>query len=231
LRIEEERKKVVRMEKPIIWLIDENVDQLKTYSNTLRMALPPGLQINAIPPYPKKEDYETILADPQTACIIIDQKLKETGVATYFGIELARYLRSINTKIPIFILTNFAEEKDEFRGSEWSVENIISKSRWNDLESPEAVIEFARIARRIDVYGDMLEQRERRFNDLLRKSLTGDFGKEEHKELVELGAERAAPILADELNQLTELEEIVAQHKRLMESIKSAPAQEGHDAK
>ena len=199
----------------IVWLIDENPRQLKTYFNALKSVFPKSIVIKAMPPLQTKEEYHAILNNPGTACIIVDQKLKETGIATYTGIELAQYLRGINSKMPIFILTNFASEEDEFAGGEWSVDDIIPKDKLSDLSKSIAITEVARILRRIDVYEDILGQREQRFNKLLRKSLMGDFDDEERKELAELGAERAAPILADELRQLQKLEEIVTEHKKL----------------
>ncbi len=69
-----------------------------------------------------------------------------TGIATYTGIELARDLRRINSKIPIYILTNYA---DEFVDGEWSVEDIAKGSFRDDKQNE---ITSSRIIRRIDVY-------------------------------------------------------------------------------
>lgn len=96
------------MNKRILWLIDENKRQSRTSVNQLRMILPNSITVEPIfPPYRQKADYLPVLDDPETVCFVIDQKLKDTGIATYTGIELAQYLRSINHKIPIYILTNY----------------------------------------------------------------------------------------------------------------------------
>ena len=149
-KVEDTKNGATRMDKRIIWLIDEDEQQLKTYCNELKMNMPQAVQIETIfPPYRRKADYvSTILENPDTACVIIDQRLKETGIATYTGIELAQYLRGINKKIPIYILTNFADEEDEFAGGKWSVEYIIPKEGLSDEEGARTA--KARILRHID---------------------------------------------------------------------------------
>jgi CheY-like chemotaxis protein len=200
------------MVQQIVWLIDENKQQLTTYRNILRRLLPKSVQVKAIEPLPKKEDYIlAVLENPLTACIIVDQKLKDTGIANYYGIELAKYLRGVNTKIPIYILTNYVNEQEQFVGAEWSVEDIISKRDMSDDEKLKIL--KARILRRINVYEDLLEEREHRFHDLLRKSLTDELSEEERFELQNLQFERTSVTLASELHQLDELERVVDKYK------------------
>lgn len=207
------------MDKRIIWLIDENENELKTYYRDLKNLMPDSVQIEAMIPLPRKEDYiSAVLENTSTATVIIDQRLKDTGIADYLGIELARFLRSVNHKLPIYILTNYPKDEEEFVGSKWSVEDIIDKS---DFGHNEKLIPLkARILRRIDVYDDILEERERRFNDLLRKSLKEELTPEEREELSELEFLRTSTTGASELQQLQVLEEIVEEHKKLMEKFK-----------
>lgn len=216
------------MNKRIIWIIDENKNQLKTSMNAFKIMMPSSVEIETVfPPHRMKEEYiDSILANPNTACIIIDQKLKDTGITTYVGIELAQYLRGINTKIPIYILTNYVDEKDEFVGGEWSVEDILDKGMLSD---ERAAIIRARILRNIDVYEDMLDERTRRFNALLKKSLTEQLDDTEQKELETLQFERTSVTLASEFQQLTALEQIVNQHRALLEDFKESLIDEDHD--
>ncbi len=206
------------MDKRVIWFVDEDKRELRTYHRELNSVMPESIRVEAMLPFPRKEDYLEVLGDPSTSCMIIDQRLKTTGVAAYTGIELAQYLRGINQKIPIYILTNF--EDDDFSEGEWSVEEIISKSRWGDDVYRGKVI--ARILRHIDVYEDMLAERQRRFNDLLRRSLSGNLGEEDIVELEALQLERTSVILASEVEQLIELEQIVEKHKQLMDSYRQS---------
>jgi hypothetical protein len=213
------------MEKRVIWFVDEDESERRTYHRELKSMMPKSIRVETIPPFPRKEDYLQILDEPGTSCIILDQRLKGTGVAAYTGIELAQYLRGINKKIPIYILTNFAD--DDFSEGEWSVEDIISKSDLVDDDRAETVT--ARILRHIDIYEDMLAEREQRFSDLLRKSLSGELGEEDLKELEALQLERTSVILASEMEQLSELEQIVEKHKQLMASFKRSLRNEEED--
>lgn len=204
------------MMKKIIWLIDENENELRTYTRKLKRMMPDSVQINPVyPPYRKKEEYVSVLDDPNTACIVIDQRLKDTGVATYTGIELAQYLRGINKKVPIYILTNFAHADDEFASGKWSVEDIIAKDELNDEEQSRII--KARVLRHIDVYEDILNERAKRFNELLRKSLSDSLDEAELKELEELQFERTAATLANELAEQQGLDQIIKTNKELID--------------
>ena len=216
------------MNNQIIWLIDDNEKQSRTYSRELKLGMPQRVQIEIIcPPYRRKEDYSSTLENPDTACLIIDQRLKDTGIATYTGIELAQHLRGINTKIPIYILTNFAE-KDDFTSGEWSVEYILSKKSLLDKEKTR--IAKTRILRHMDVYEDILEERAKRFNELLKKTLDDSLDEAELEELAELQFGRFAPTLAREAEKLQELEQIAKDNKKLIDSLNSNGEEESTDA-
>lgn len=217
------------MNNKIIWLIDDDKEQLTTYSNGLKVIMPQGIQIKAILPCPRKADYvSTLLKNPDTACIIIDQKLKEKGSATYTGIELAKYLRYHNNKIPIYILTNFPDEKGEFAGGERSIEDIISKKSFGNEDDIQIAKE--RIVRHIDVYEDILDARAKRFNELLKKSLDDSLDETELEELAELQFERTAPTLAKELEELQKLEQITKTNEKLIDLLSQNKEEESTDA-
>ncbi|MFN8453313.1 MAG: hypothetical protein U0401_01355 [Anaerolineae bacterium] len=200
----------------IIWLIDENENQLRTYIRKLKRLMPDSITIRQIfPPYRQKEEYISILNDPSTSCIILDQRLKDTGIATYTGIELAQYLRGVNKKLPIYILTNFAEAEDEFIGGKWSVEDIIPKDALNDEE--QLITITARILRRIDIHEDILAERTRRFDELLKKSMKDELSEAELQELKALQFERIAPTLADEIVEQQALDQIIKTNKDLID--------------
>ncbi len=217
------------MNNQTIWLIDDDEEQLTTYSNELKLDTSQEIQIKATLPYPRKVDYvSTLLESPDIACIIIDQKLKEKGHATYTGIELAQYLRRIKKKIPIYILTNFPHEQDEFAGGEWSVEDIISKGSFSDEEGAQTA--KARIMRHMKVYGDILDERAKQFNELLKKSLDDSLNEAELDELAELQAERIAPTLAKDVEELQKLERIAKTNEKLIELLTRNEEEESTDA-
>ncbi len=214
--------------KPVIWLIDENEYELRTHRAILAKILTEQVEIRALQPYPNLDDNTVLLEDPRTACIIIDQKIKEAGIAGYAGIDLARFLRAISPKLPIYILTNFAAEEDEFAGSEWSVEDIIAKGDMVDTEKRQTTA--ARILRRINVYHDILGERETRFRVLLKRSLEADLSADEQGELDELLLQRSAHVLVEELKQIKQLQEIIEAHESLMSAIDQANRRTCHDA-
>ena len=156
-----------------------------------------------------------LLNTPDLACFINDQRLKDTGVASYFGIELALFMRSINTKLPIYILTNFAEDSDAFNEGAWSVEDIIDKSDLAKIGSDKSKAVIARILRRITGYADYLAEREKRFNELLRKTLNGQMSPEDEAELNEIQFDRTSSILAEELPKLQELNKVLEEYKNI----------------
>lgn len=203
------------MENPKLWLIDENKQQAETYANVFKSQFPNSILVEVLcPPYISMREYLGLLNSSDTACIVIDQRIKDTGIATYFGIELAQFLRSINTKIPIYILTNVPDDPDAFLEGGWSVEDIIDKSDLAKIGSEKLNVIIARILRRILNYSDYLAEREQKFNSLLRKTLSGEMSDEDKKELEEIQFERTAPILAEELPKLQELNKVLDEIKK-----------------
>ncbi len=203
------------MDKRILWFIDDDESELKTYRRELQSLMPDDVHIKAILPLPNMTDCSSkILSEKNTASIIIDEKLKKKGHAAYWGIDLAKFLRSIDSKVPIYILTNYVDD-EEFEGNKWSVEYIIDKK--DLLDTKKACVIQARLIRHMNVYKDILGEREQRFSELLRKSLNDTLTSDEMNELDELDFKRQSPILASELEQLKELEDLVEKHKDVMD--------------
>lgn len=204
-------------QKRIIWLVDENKSELRTYTALLEKVLPESLEVVPVMAKPLREEYLDILENLATVAVILDQKLKDTGIARYSGTELARYLRGINSKLPIYILTNYANDTEEFVGSEWSVEDILAKEDFQDEDRTTIVI--ARLLRRIDVYQDVLLSREERFRALLAKSMQNELNKDEIEELEELHFIRSGPLLAGELTRIKELQQIIDANEELIRKL------------
>ena len=54
----------------IIWLIDDDEEELTTYSNDFKLDMPQGIQIEGnIPPYPRKIDYVSTLSGKSRYCL------------------------------------------------------------------------------------------------------------------------------------------------------------------
>ncbi len=213
---------------PTVWFIDENAMQRQTFTNALRSALPDTIKVREQEPFKSLQDYLPMLANPQTACIITDQRLKESGVATYTGIDLADFIRGFNSKLPIYILTNYADDTDEFIGLEWSVDDIIAKADLADAEGQQIVA--ARIARRVDTYKDVLDKQSKRTQELISKSSREMLSESELEELENLGLQRSSPALAEELTQAHQLQQLIQEHESLMKQYQDfIAAREGEE--
>lgn len=194
-----------------IAFVDEDEDQRKTYSLLLQECFSKdnmAPEVVAYEPMSEMSEMSFLVTNDDIVTIILDEQLKDSGIAKYFGIELASYLRSLNKKIPIYILTSYPDS-DELINNEMSVEDILNKQ---DL-SARKLIEGARILRRINNFLDISSEREQRFEHLLRQSIEGKIDESEKQEFINLGYLRSAPFEMDEifskdkLNSLDKLEE------------------------
>ncbi|MFE1816181.1 hypothetical protein [Metapseudomonas otitidis] len=198
-----------------ILFVDENEDQRETYTLMLQDCFPKGEgvpMVFGVEPKPHVGDMSFLVEDPSVVAIVLDEQLKESGVAQYYGIELASYLRTLNSKMPIYILTSFVDSEELLEG-EMQVEDILNKQ---DLSAKKHVV-GARILRRIDSYLEIMGNRNVRFELLLRKSVRGELAEDEKEELKELGYLRDSSFEVEEiiseekLKKLEALEEKISQ--------------------
>lgn len=202
--------------KGIVWFIDENEDELATCGEILEIIFSNEAVVRLVEPKPSKEEMKFIVDDPLTISIIIDERLKDTGIANYLGIDLARYFRALNNKLPIYILTNHPNDEDDLSPGEWSIESIIGKK---DLYDKLDTIK-ARMLRRILTYNDYLDKREKRFTDLLRRSISETISEDEMAEFKELQYIRSASILVDEINSSAKLELIIKEQLEILDKLR-----------
>lgn len=194
-----------------IYFVDEDEDLRETFQLMLQDCFPKSddsPKVHGIAPAPEMADMRFLVEDQEAVAIILDERLKESGVAQYFGNELATYLRNFNQKIPIYILTSFTES-EELLDAEMDVEDILDKQ---ELAAKKDIV-GARILRRIDSYLDIGARRDKRFEMLIRKSMKEGLDAEEIRELEDLEFYRESPFEIDEiisnerLQKLNELEE------------------------
>lgn len=203
---------------PVVWLFDDMRDERHTYQRVLGRAMQGLAEVRGQEPYPTLDHYLPLLNDPATACVITDHRLQIAGMAAYTGIDLAQYIRRINTKLPLYILTNYADDRDAFLMGEWSVEDIISKDDLKDARGQRTVA--ARIVRRIDTYRDILDARGAKLQDLITRSVDGELDEADLAELDTLWVQQNAPELARELMAVQRMERLMAAHKELMRQIR-----------
>jgi hypothetical protein len=176
------------------------------------------LKVQELAPLPKLSSYDTLLADSDTVAFIIDQKLSTTGEVTYEGTKLAKHLRAIDKRIPLYILTGFVD--DALHKGVGTVEDVIPKK---DLVKPkeEPAARFrAALMRRVADYRDILTGKEKRFHDLLVKSLNEKLTKQEELEFDKLQEARVLPVHAAELGRLSEVDQSIESLKALLRTVK-----------
>lgn len=198
-----------------IYFVDEDDDQRETFSLMLQACFPDNAQspkVFGVEPRPEVGDMRFLVEDKDVVTIVLDEQLKDSGVAKYFGIELAEYLRGLNKKIPIYMLTSYPESEELVEG-EMKVEDILSKQ---DLPARKEVV-GARILRRIDNYLDITTEREARFEILLRKSFSEELDGNEASEFEELGYLRSAPFEIDEIYSAESLKKLDALEAKILE--------------
>ncbi|SHN30483.1 hypothetical protein SAMN05216593_1278 [Pseudomonas asturiensis] len=198
-----------------IFFVDEDDDQRETYSLMLQECFPKDPSspvVIGVPPRPKLSDMRFLVEDDGVVSIVLDEQLKESGVATYLGIELAEYLRGLNKKVPIYILTSYPDSEELIEG-EINVEDILSKQ---DLPARKDIV-GARVLRRIDSFLDVSSIRENRFELLLRKSMSSSLDDDEKSEFLELDYLRSAPFEVSEIYSDEKLKRLDALELKIQE--------------
>jgi hypothetical protein len=205
------------MTKTIYFIDDDEVERRSGLDVLREIFASDALAVEAQPPLPLLQDYATLADDPDTAALIVDQRLDTNGIVSYSGIQVAAFLRSISSKLPIVILTNYPN--DDFGGLGWAVERIFEKT--DMLRDPNAELTQkwkARLIRQIDVFGDIRGVREQRFHDLLVKSLREKLSADEAQELGLLETERILPVQAKEIGDIKALETAIDELRKRIHS-------------
>jgi len=144
------------VKRTVIYFFDEQDTSRRSNARELNALIDDSsIQVEALEPYAAFADYAPLIADPKTAAFILDQRMKGSGMVAYNGTDLASYIRSIDGKIPIYILTSYAESSEDFDGWRHLVDDILAKSSIEDKGSDTAKIIKARLRRHLQVFNDV----------------------------------------------------------------------------
>ncbi len=180
--------------KEVLW-IDEEQDAFDSFGDFLSECFGDEAEVVPTPPKERLDDMVRLVSShEELAGLIVDQRLKSTGVASYTGIELIDTLRQHFPKLPVYILTNHC---DDIGSSDYQVEYVLEKDKLYEKDYLHAI--QARVRRHMSVYDDILSERQLRYEKLLRSSLERDLDDGERAELKELDVLRTKTILADEI--------------------------------
>ena len=198
------------MSQIILYFVDDKeAARLANAPLLQRLLDSPDIKVEAIAPFPQFGQFDELLKNPNLGGFFIDQKMRGGSSVNYNGIELAGHLRALHPKLPIYILTGYPNE--DFTGTAYRVEDIVDKEDIEDRDSEIAQTLKARILRRHNVFGDVLDIREQRFHDLLVKSMKEPLTADEEEEMGLLECERLAPQHAAELRDAKTLEQAIAE--------------------
>jgi hypothetical protein len=204
--------------KPQVLYIDEEPMALRVMGKRLQRAFGPEVTITPILPEAtislmtqKIESFAPLVS------VVIDQKLNAAGGPSYVGTELANAIRRMDHKMPIYILTNVA---DDVNPNLADVEYILSKDDMSDDTQLEAV--GARLRRHINVFQDLLSAREVRFEELLRRGYEGPLNKEDEEEFRSLSFQRERQIVVTELLESVDLNKKLDAAEKTLAEIKAS---------
>ncbi len=192
----------------IVWLIDDDENDAEECERFLEIS--GELEIVFVQPRPILSDYVDLITNPDTAAFIIDQRLSDSANAPYEGLDLADYLRALRPDLPIYILTNYADDTLEENGQ--SADAIIKKGNVRDYTE----VTIARILRSIKRYEETLTEKQHRLKTLIDRKIADELTEAEAQELEVLRSDIERPsdlVLSDQgLKQDAYLQE---QEKRL----------------
>lgn len=203
------------MKATVLFIDDDEIERRSSTDVLKEIFADEPITIQALSPLPTLADYAKLLNEIAPSAIIVDQRLNTSSGIPYSGADLAAHLRTIGSRVPIVILTNYPD--DDFTAQGWAVECIIQKK--TTLRDPSAApaIDFKRrLCRHIEVCAIILAAREHRFHELLVKSSHESLTPVEESELRQLEGERIASVVAAEREKQVQLDAEIAKLKELL---------------
>ena len=195
----------------VVKLIEDSHEDADLYKQLLEAA--GRIKIEYVPARPGVDDYADLAADPETGAVMIDERLGEFAGVDYTGLQVADFLRTLRPELPIYILTNYANEIADDQGQ--SVEFIIDKKTVRKA----AKVYVARILRAMQQYEAALMKQQRRLKELIDRKLAGELNEEEETELRQLRAAIERPFAPGEIEHERRWDEELRQQKELLEQL------------
>jgi FixJ family two-component response regulator len=195
----------------IVKLVEDSHEDADLYGQLLEAA--GEINIEYVPARPGVADYADVAADPETGAVIIDERLSEFAGVDYTGLEVADFLRTLRPELPIYILTNYANDIPDDQGE--SVEFIIDKKTVRKA----AKVYVVRILRAMQQYEAALMEQQRRLKELIDRKLADELSEEEEAELQQLRATIERPFALAEIEQGRQWHEELRQQKELLEQL------------
>jgi DNA-binding NarL/FixJ family response regulator len=203
------------MKTTVIFIDDDAIERQSSLDVLKEIFADTSLVIEARSPLNALGDYIDFMNQTALAALILDQRLNTSGKVLYSGVELAAQFRSIGSRIPIVILTNYPD--DDFNSQGWAVECVVPKTITLRDPSGTPALQFKlRLLRQIEISANVLAAREQRFNELLIKSSREKLTSEEERELRQLEGDRISTVAAAEREKQIKLDSEIETLKKLL---------------
>ena len=197
-----------------LW-VDEEPDALHTYLDDIKECFGPEIEVLAEEPCASLEEMlMRIQSIESLTALVLDERLKETGIANYTGMELTEAVRRMDSKLPVYILTNHATDIGD---EDFQVEYVLEKDLFLDPLSRRRMA--ARVQRQTSRYHDILTDREERYEVLLRKSLTESLSAVEDQEFSDLHFCVGKRVLATEAGTAAKLRQQLEANETILAQI------------
>lgn len=211
---------------PIIYFLDEEEDQQFFLKMALTALFGATHEIRLLPVLQEMTGYLMLLDAGNVSAVFIDQQLDQTGEITSFtGVGLADFLRQHFPLMPIYVVTGHQIEGSELTTEKAGATDAVIPKPNLVIDSPLSLMFKQQFLRRLERYEEALTARQRRFRELLAKSLQTTLTSEETAELEQMKAERLIPTASAESalseqfqketrelsNLLTQVEELLKQ--------------------
>jgi hypothetical protein len=206
----------------IIYFLDDQPSQRQMLDWDLKSLFSENFEISALPLHTDKTEYHKYLDDNEVAGVLVDQRLNETGeITAYSGLDLAKYLRGLYPEMPIFLVTGFDPDEQIKSSDSGSVEAVVLKSELR-ANTPDSERFKQRFLRHVGRYQSALTARQKRFRELLGKSVRDEISAEEKAELATLESARLLPTQAEDEAVLTKLQSQVDTVEKLLLQLRAS---------
>lgn len=208
---------LIEVEMNTVIYIDDDKQAQETYKDPLQELFGEEFELLDIEPKFELSDMITTLQSYNNiVAYILDEKLNQLGKAGYLGQELAKAIRDLNPKVPIYIFTAFKDEFDSTYGPA-EIEYVIAKDELSDDEMQKSL--SSKIRRHHNVFSDVLSQRAKRLDELLVKYLDKNISPQETEEMNQLNLIRTKSIDLEESTVLPVLKEKIDETSKRLDEI------------
>lgn len=206
---------------PTIAIVDDETRYRNLDVNGVKRKLPKGWSAIGTAPLQRLTDYPSWIAENDVAVLIVDEELGNrsatpTGHVRYKGHDLVQSLRARNKTLPIYFLTNYA---NQVKAQITAVEGVFDKK----LFRRDRAAYVKRLIRRGKDYFNSVKDQLADLNTLSLKIAKGEATAKEKKDAKAIQTSLELPLLTESFNTrsewLAEYEQKVKEFAKLKKEV------------